>query len=183
MNDTLTYLKLILKYAALKSANTTMKCLLIVLGGAAFITEKPFYQQLALEGRQHKPYSRTRKVMQQKMRQRIYQLEKGGLIKKHRQGTRFWYVLTKRGEMKLLKTGIKYAPYCEKNKYIYVSYDIPEDFKQVRNLFRRFLYECGFRPFHKSVLVCDRDVWTPLINFVKTNRLESWVKIIRGQNY
>lgn len=184
MKEVLTYLSLVLADKAVDAANLTLRCLLLALNGATFVTEKPFYQQLAIEGRKiDRPTISPRKRMHgHKMYGRLHKLVQRGFVEKQRRGNRFWYVLTEKGTLYILKRSISLAPKLEDGKLIFVSYDIPEDFKLVRELFRRFLYETGFRQFHKSILICNRDVSVYLKNFIKRHQLEPWVRIIEGRS-
>lgn len=178
--ELLTYIKLIVTHSALKTTNLTMRCLLLALGGAEFFTEKPFYQQISLDGRPAASSSKKRRGIQRKAVNRFSKLELHGFIEKHKRGDRFLYSLTEKGALRLLKESIRCAPKLKEAQCIFVSYDIPEEYRSARDLFRQFLSESGLRLFHESLFFSNHDIEVQLKHFIETHNLHPWVKVIRG---
>ena len=56
----------------------------------------------------------------------------------------------------------------------------PESERRARNIFRRFLCECGFTMLQRSIWFSDKDVAGPLLEFVEYNKLTPWVHVIVG---
>lgn len=61
-----------------------------------------------------------------------------------------------------------------------VIWDIPEQRRLVRDLFRRNLKKLGFAPLQKSVWISKRKVYDKLINYVKELGIEDWVTVIEA---
>lgn len=65
-------------------------------------------------------------------------------------------------------------------KWRIVSFDIPEQKRVIRNLFRRNLKKWGFKILHKSVWVSKRDIYHKLTEYVKELKIEPWVTVIEA---
>lgn len=63
-------------------------------------------------------------------------------------------------------------------KYRIVIFDIPEQKRLIRDLFRRNLKKWGFKHLQKSVWISKRDVYQKLSNYVHDLGIEKWVVII-----
>lgn len=59
-----------------------------------------------------------------------------------------------------------------------VIWDIPEQKRLVRDLFRRNLKKWGFKQIQKSVWTSKRDMYQRLVDYVKELGLEKWVVVI-----
>ena len=62
-------------------------------------------------------------------------------------------------------------------KYRVVLFDIPEQKRVVRNLFRRNLKKWGFTIMQKSVWVSKRDVYKKLSEYIRELGIEQWVTV------
>lgn len=58
-----------------------------------------------------------------------------------------------------------------------VVFDIPEQKRIVRNLFRRNLKKWGFNQVQKSVWVSQRDVYQKLVDYIEDLGISDWVKV------
>ena len=67
-------------------------------------------------------------------------------------------------------------------KYRIVVWDIPENKRRVRNLFRRKMKEFGFRVWQKSVWVSRKNVTVPIRNLIKELGLDKWVCVIESDD-
>lgn len=65
-------------------------------------------------------------------------------------------------------------------KWRIVSFDIPEQKRVIRNLFRRNLKKWGFKYLHKSVWVSKRNIYQKLTAYIKELKIEPWVTIIEA---
>lgn len=62
-------------------------------------------------------------------------------------------------------------------KWRVVVFDIPEQKRIVRNLFRRNLKKWGFTQVQKSVWISKRDVYEKLVNYIEDLKIGEWVKV------
>lgn len=67
-------------------------------------------------------------------------------------------------------------------KWRVVVFDIPEDNYLIRDLFRRFLKEGGFKQLQKSVWVTPFAIEDELAVFIKQLKIERWVYLMVVQN-
>lgn len=65
-------------------------------------------------------------------------------------------------------------------KWRIVIFDIPEEKRVIRNLFRRNLKKWGFKHLQKSVWISKRDVYEKLNGYIKDLGIEKWVTIIEA---
>jgi len=93
--------------------------------------------------------------------------EQGILVKLTDQGKQVLF-LTESGEQKW------------DGKWRIVIWDIPEQKKLVRNLFRRNLKKWGFTPLQRSVWISKKHVADKLIDYIKYLKIEDWVLVIES---
>lgn len=67
-------------------------------------------------------------------------------------------------------------------KYRIVIFDIPEQKRVVRNLFRRRLKEWGFRRWQQSVWVSKRNVTKRLKILIADLKIEDWIAVIESED-
>lgn len=65
-------------------------------------------------------------------------------------------------------------------KWRIVSFDIPEQKRVLRNLFRRNLKKWGFKYLHKSVWISKRNIYQKLTDYIKELKIEPWVTVIEA---
>lgn len=111
----------------------------------------------------------------------LHRLRQRKLIEEERRGRRLMVRLTKPAKSSALIKSIR----SEKDYYpvgqgCVVVYDVPETERAARNLFRRFLEECGFRQLQRSVWVSRKNVAAIVSHFVKQNKLTPWIIVIDG---
>lgn len=61
-----------------------------------------------------------------------------------------------------------------------VIFDIPEQKRIIRNLFRRNLKKWGFKHLQKSVWISKRNIFDKLNSYIKDLGLEKWVVVIES---
>ena len=66
------------------------------------------------------------------------------------------------------------------NKWRIVIFDIPEQKRIIRNMFRRNLKKWGFKHLQKSVWISKRDVFDKLKKYVEDLGISQWVVIIEA---
>lgn len=161
------------------AAKLMLRCLELVAKGGLFFSAHPHEQAIALSGgmeglARYRQLRRNRKIREQLRYMRRHQY-----VKLKRQNNRMQYVLTSRGMLRLLKYQIRHAPKLSR-EFIIVIFDIPEDYRTARNVFRKFLKENGFTMLQQSVWLSDRDVYLPLCEFIRVKKLERWLNVFRG---
>lgn len=65
-------------------------------------------------------------------------------------------------------------------KWRIVIFDIPEQKRLVRDLFRRNLKKWGFKNLQKSVWISKKHVTEKLIGYIKYLKIEKWVLVIES---
>lgn len=116
-----------------------------------------------------------------KITQRLYQLDKQGLIQKKKQNNRVFYQLTISGEQKLLLRTIFQKKYTYKDgSSCIISFDVPEEFKKHRQFLRRLLLQNGFISLQKSVLIGPKFLPKEFSDFLEDLKIRKYVTIIKG---
>ena len=110
----------------------------------------------------------------------LSRLQQKGLIKKkHSQTNQTNYVITAEGQKLLYKSSHKVSRTDGFSTLI--TFDIPENRRRERNLFRRYLLRNGFTLIQKSLLVSPNQVNDELLHLIKELKFNSFVKIISGR--
>lgn len=113
--------------------------------------------------------------------QALHQLRYRGAVETKKADGRLIVRLTEAGwrRAQLLRI-TRITSYCDPGKCCLVVFDVPEKHRRVRNIFRGFLKECGFKQLQKSVWRSDRDVASAVASLVKELKLEEWVTVMNG---
>ncbi|KKQ67959.1 MAG: PaaX domain protein [Parcubacteria group bacterium GW2011_GWC2_39_11] len=134
----------------------------LLIGGAVFIAAQSPYFWLKF----YKNFFEGRPIFRRKIKDTFSYLRKRGLIIIEKDGKNFYMRLTKKGELIAGKYQIDEL-YIKKQKkwdkkWRVIIFDIPENRRIKRDLFRSKLKGMGFRQFQKSVWIypypCDEEV-------------------------
>lgn len=109
--------------------------------------------------------------------QALKRLREGGLIEQVKLKNDVIIKLTDAGR------GLIEDPAEEKNwdgKWRIVIFDIPEEKRIIRNLFRRNLKKWGFKHLQKSVWISKRNIFDKLNSYIKDLGIEKWVVVIEA---
>ncbi len=111
----------------------------------------------------------------------IYQLKRSGNLKIKITKDGKGYILTPKGERKILKIKIKnLKKKLDPQKYwLMVIFDIPEKRRKDRDLFRSLLYNLGFQKIQQSVWVSPYDVYKELKEVIKRLGINRYIKILK----
>lgn len=111
----------------------------------------------------------------------LMQLKRQKLIEERQLGNKIIYNLTLKGGTQLLKRKIREINKVNKNskKKCIIIFDVPETQRTARELFRRFLKECGFLKLQQSVWCASEDVLPHFCNFLINLQINKWVKILK----
>lgn len=123
--------------------------------------------------------SYTEKKRRQSFSQFTSYLKRQGYIKVP-QGYGIEYVqLTARGKKKAFEGNLKSKHWSLRpdGKMIMVIYDIPENKKPLRQIFREFLISMDYEMLQKSVWVSYKDVLRETEHIIYEYKLESYVKV------
>lgn len=101
---------------------------------------------------------------------------KSGYIVESRFGTQLVITLSDKAKLKLLEAKFARAAKLKSDKYILISFDIPQIQSAARNYLRSFLLRNGFKLIHKSVLIGNADVAVDLMKLLKEHGVSEWVK-------
>jgi len=131
------------------------------------------------------PYSRSYAWKQIKRNKdvynTIYSLKKQKLIREiSRNGKRF-YKLTSKGQLELLlRKAIMEKPLKWDGLWRIIIFDIPEDFRDKRNLLRSLIKKNGFIKLQASVFISPYPLNREAISYLKQSGLISYIRIIRA---
>lgn len=111
----------------------------------------------------------------------LKQLREKGYINTEKDGKKLIVRLSQKGQdkailMKVLQTGEW------DGKWRVVVFDIPEDMRKVRNIFRARLKIWGFTPWQKSVWVSKKDLKDVLRKYIRDIGIKDWVKVFESDN-
>lgn len=112
--------------------------------------------------------------------QALKRLREQGLIEETKLNNDVIFKLTQEGKDLINDT------YEEKNwdgKWRIVIFDIPEEKRIVRNLFRRNLKKWGFKHLQKSVWISKRRVFEKLEIYIKDLGIEKWVIVLEVNRF
>lgn len=68
-------------------------------------------------------------------------------------------------------------------KWRIVIFDIPEEKRIIRNLFRRNLKKWGFKHLQKSVWISKKNIMDKLFSYIKDLGVEKWVWVFESEKY
>ncbi|MBI2595259.1 hypothetical protein HYW46_00810 [Candidatus Daviesbacteria bacterium] len=108
----------------------------------------------------------------------IARLKAGELVEKVKVDNQMIVKLTNVGEQFLFDNNLKDDGWDE--KWRIVIFDIPEQKRIIRNLFRRNLKKWGFKPLQKSVWISKRDVFEKLTRYISDLKLEPYITVIES---
>lgn len=139
-------------------------------------------------------YREGRELNKEKFSQIIYRLKKQGIIESYFENKREYLVLSLKGKKKtqdyLLSDLQIPKPEEWDNKWRLVIFDIPDTFKNMRNIFRKKLLELGFVKLQESVFIhpykCKEIIdflkteWQikPYVLYLVVDRVESEINLI-----
>lgn len=106
--------------------------------------------------------------------QALKRLREGGLIEQVKLADDIILKLTKEGK-ELVDDGSKES---WDGKWRIVIFDIPEEKRIIRNLFRRNLKKWGFKHLQKSVWMSKRNIFDKLESYVKDLGIEKWAIVM-----
>lgn len=111
----------------------------------------------------------------------IKQLREKGYIDKKKDGKKLIIKLTQEGKDQAIIEKLLQDETWD-GKWRVVVFDIPEDMRKVRNVFRARLKLWGFIPWQKSVWVSKKDVLIVLRKYISEIGIKNWVKVFVSDN-
>lgn len=111
----------------------------------------------------------------------IRQLREKGYVNKEKDGNKLIIKLTQKGKDEAILNRILKDENWD-GKWRVVVFDIPEDMRKVRNVFRGRLKIWGFAPWQKSVWVSKKDLKKAVRDYVKEVGIGQWVKIFESDD-
>jgi len=141
------------------------------------IINKTYWEAVNIEKERRKQARREK----QKYYNTINRLAKYGYLIKEKKNNQIALKFTNKGMLKLQK--IKWKNTKPKNKlskkeFCLVVFDIPENKKRIRNLFRKCLYELGFNKIQKSVFASNNEMVDEIKQLIKNCELENHVQVM-----
>ncbi len=107
----------------------------------------------------------------------IRRLREGGLVEKTINDGELILKLTSKGR-ELITIGAEPSEWD--GKWRIVIFDIPEQKRIIRNLFRNNLKKWGFKQLQKSVWISKCDVFERVENYINDLKINDWVTIIES---
>jgi DNA-binding transcriptional regulator PaaX len=118
------------------------------------------------------------KKQKKKLQDALYTLKRRKFLEKKVFKNREGYILTSKGQLKLLRLTLKNVrkeKYSD-GRYLMVFFDIPEKIRRARDLFRLSLQDLGFQQVQKSVWVTQYKVEKELQELIKDCAVQEYVK-------
>ncbi len=112
-----------------------------------------------------------------KLRRRIRDLKRRGLLEARRRGGRLLLVCTAQGEAARLRHALKTSPLRTDGFRTLVAFDIPESQRHVRAAFRDLLRAIGCRRLQGSVWISDKCIAEKLHLWTRRSKLDGWIRI------
>ena len=111
----------------------------------------------------------------------IFQLQKRGVLKITEKNNKKFVQLTNKGQLEVLLSKAQVAK-TEKwdGKWRIIIYDIPEDSKPQRHLFRKLLRKNGFYKLQASVFISPYSLNKEALEYLKASGLINYIRIIRA---
>lgn len=125
-----------------------------------------------------------KKYVQKQSRKRfaflVYRLKKQGYLRVLKIKDNSAVAITQRGLDKILRTEFKLMDkkLRKDNKWQMVLFDIPEDKRRSRDLFRNQLKCLGYKGLQKSIWVCPYDTLKETKELIKRYNLRKWVELL-----
>lgn len=116
------------------------------------------------------------------LRRAIQALKQRKFLEEHKRGKRLILTLTNKGKIAFLQEKLRLANAYQDGYLSLVSFDIPEQERWARSLFRRFLKDCGFKKIQKSLWATDHAVHQQLLSLIKELKIEKWVQVFLAKS-
>lgn len=117
-----------------------------------------------------------RSLKKSELSRALKRLREQGLIEEDKIGNDVIFKLTDQGRD--LTFGLNLEPDDWDGRWRIVIWDIPEQKRLVRDLFRRNLKKWGFKQVQKSVWATKKDMYRKLIGYIQELGLGKWVTVI-----
>ncbi|OHA62267.1 MAG: hypothetical protein A2117_00685 [Candidatus Wildermuthbacteria bacterium GWA2_46_15] len=124
----------------------------------------------------YKLYSLEKKAEEYNFTDLYWRALRSGYIVENRAVNDLIVTLTDKAKLKILEAKFARAARLKSDKYILVSFDIPQSHTAARNYLRSFLVRTGFKLIQKSVLLGHADVAEELMKLLKEHAVSDWVK-------
>lgn len=110
----------------------------------------------------------------------IYRFKKQGYLKVLKIKNNDTIVITKKGLNKILKTELKLLDKRKRKdgKWQMILFDIPENQRRNRDLFRNQLKYLGYQNFQKSIWICPYDTLQETKTLIERYKLETCVELL-----
>lgn len=129
----------------------------------------------------HRRWAREYLRHREKLHQATHTLKRRGYLEEKVFGQSRGYVLTPKGEVKLLQLEMietVQRPLLPGGQWLIVFFDVPEDQRRMRDFLRSQLRFLGFEPVQKSVWVTRTDVRLQLRKWLEVHQLGRYAKLL-----
>lgn len=115
-------------------------------------------------------------------RRALAALARQAFVETRRDGETLYIRLTQKGVQQALRqTVIEKTALLPKGEYVYVSFDLPESVRALRDAFRLILKDARFRMIHQSLWYTTRDVGTELAQLVEELEATKYIHVFQGR--
>ncbi|MFH1129225.1 MAG: CRISPR-associated endonuclease Cas2 [Patescibacteria group bacterium] len=123
---------------------------------------------------------REREKSRKKFTFLIYRLKRQGCLKTLKIKNNSAVMITRQGLDKILRINLKLINKKTRkdNKWQMVLFDIPEDKRRSRDLFRNQLKCLGYTGLQKSIWVCQYDTLQETKDLIERYNLKNWVELL-----
>jgi DNA-binding transcriptional regulator PaaX len=143
-----------------------------------FLGDMTVYQRALLEGGRGYVAAIKNKERRKRIHDELARLKKEKFIEKRKIGGKLIFCLTNKGRAAALRHKMTRKKKILTDGYCLVIFDVPESERRVRNFFRTFLKESGFKQLQQSVWFTKDDISEDVIQLVRDADAEKWIRVI-----
>jgi len=115
----------------------------------------------------------------------IHRLEREGLVKKSKEDRKIHLLLTAQGKryIKKHRAATRNSPRIWDKKWRLVIFDIPEEKRKLRDLFRRYLATLGFGKVQRSIWISPHDFSEIIQRYARKSGLSNYIFQITAERF
>jgi len=122
-----------------------------------------------------------KKINHKKFVQTLGYLRREGFIRTKIRKEKRIFLLTSKGFNRVFESNLKYIDLKKRNdgkcQMVMVIFDIPEDYRKIRNKFRSVLKSLGYKQLQKSVWISPYDVLKETKEMIKFYKIKNYTKL------
>lgn len=96
------------------------------------------------------------------------------------EGGKFGYILTEKGQEKVLKLNSREKPKMKlpNSQWLMIFFDIPENMRHTRDIFRKNLKNLGCEQLQKSIWITPYDIIGEIKDFIQEYNIKNYARLL-----